>query len=200
MIFQLCPRALPVSTDFGAGPDWPGERDRRSKDPRRPRRHRAFARAALLVGVLAAVAASPARAAVIKVSAIRAYVFLEHSGHLSEDLVAQRGPLRDVPSDTSPLKEPASNLLIDITFASDPGTTPKYADVIVNLIQTGRNDQKIVTKRALGHFSFGADGIDHKSIMLEDGVCMPLEIEVKAGKSVKTAKLEFGCPEKAAAQ
>ena len=53
----------------------------------------------------------------------------------------------------------------------------------------------MVTHKAFTHFIFGADGIEHKAIFLEAATCMPLSIIVHAGKTEKTARLDFSCTE-----
>ena len=63
------------------------------------------------------------------------------------------------------------------------------------MTQTSRAGQKILTHKAFTNFIFGSDGVEHKAVFLEGATCMPLTIEVRAGKTRKSAKLDFECRE-----
>jgi hypothetical protein len=89
----------------------------------------------------------------------------------------------------------ATGLLLDFIFAGDKNASPKYATATVDLTQTGRAGQPVVTRKAFTNFNFGPDGIEHKAVFLEAATCMPLAIVVHAGKTQKSAKLDFQCTE-----
>jgi hypothetical protein len=133
-------------------------------------------------------------AAELKIVDVKAYVFLEHAGKFSEDLIGG-GPLTDAPKGGAPGGDTATGLLLDFTFAGDKNAAPKYATATVDLTQTGRAGQKILTHKAFTNFIFGSDGLEHKAVFLEGATCMPLAIEVRAGKTRKSAKLDFECAE-----
>ncbi len=135
-----------------------------------------------------------AGAAQLKIVDIKVYAFLEHGGTLSDDLVGAPG-LVDAPSGGAPGGDLATGLLVDLTFAGDKNFSPKYATATVDLAQTAHGGQQVVTHKAFTHFIFGADGIEHKAIFLEAATCMPLSIIVHAGKTEKTARLDFSCTE-----
>jgi hypothetical protein len=79
--------------------------------------------------------------------------------------------------------------------ASAPPLGAKYATAVIDLTQTGRSGQPIITHRAFTNFIFGPDGIEHKAVFLDAATCMPLAIQVHAGKTEKSAKLDFHCTE-----
>ncbi len=140
----------------------------------------------------------------IKVVDIKAYVFLEHAGRLSDNLVGAAEALVNAPRGGAPGGDTATALLVDLTFAGEgapsagaaPAPTgkgaPKLVTATVDLTQTGRGGERIVTHRAFD-VAFGPEGVAHKAVFLEGATCMPLAIEVRAGRSVKQAKLDFTC-------
>ena len=152
----------------------------------------------LRVGVVASVVlfvlAGGALAAQLKITDVKAYAFLEHAGKLSDDLVSSGESLVDAPKGGALGGDTATGLLIDFTFEGDKNASPKYATAVVDLTQTGRSGP-ITTHRAFTNFIFGADGIEHKAVFLEGATCMPLAIQVHAGKTEKSAKLDFHCTE-----
>jgi hypothetical protein len=153
----------------------------------------------LRVGAAASVVsillASAAGAAQLKILDVKAYAFLEHAGKLSDDLVSGGQRLVDAPRGGALGGDTATGLLIDFTFEGDKNASPKYATAVVDLTQTGRSDQLITTHKAFTNFIFGPDGIEHKAVFLEGATCMPLAIRVHAGKTEKSAKLDFHCTE-----
>jgi hypothetical protein len=146
------------------------------------------------VAILSFAFAGGAGAAQLKIVDIKAYAFLEHAGKLSDDLVGGPG-LVDAPSGGAPGGDVATGLLLDFTFEGDKNFSPKYATATIDLAQTAHGGQQVMTHKAFTHFIFGADGVEHKAIYLESATCMPLSITVHAGKTEKTAKLDFSCAE-----
>jgi len=152
----------------------------------------------LRVGAVASVVlfvlAGGALAAQLKITDVKAYAFLEHAGKLSDDLVSSGESLVDAPKGGALGGDTATGLLIDFTFEGDKNASPKYATAVVDLTQTGRSGP-ITTHRAFTNFIFGPDGVEHKAVFLEGATCMPLAIQVHAGKTEKSAKLDFHCTE-----
>jgi hypothetical protein len=144
-----------------------------------------------VASVVSFVLAGGAGAAQLKITDVKAYAFLEHARKLSDDLVSSGESLVDTPKGG----DTATGLLIDFTFEGDKNASPKYATAVVDLTQTGRSGQPITTHRAFTNFIFGPDGIEHKAVFLEGATCMPLAIQVRAGKTEKSAKLDFHCTE-----
>jgi hypothetical protein len=136
-----------------------------------------------------------AEAAQLKIVDVKAYAFLEHAGKLSDDLVSGGESLVDVPKGGALGGDTATGLLIDFTFEGDKNASPKYATAVIDMTQTGRSGQPITTHRAFTNFIFGPDGIEHKAVFLDAATCMPLAIQVHAGKTEKTAKIDFHCTE-----
>ncbi|MGD1036678.1 MAG: hypothetical protein ABR878_05675 [Roseiarcus sp.] len=148
----------------------------------------AFAFAAL--GALA----GQALGAELRIADVKAYLFLERAGKLSENIVGAP-PFANLPKGGGPNHETATGILVDLTFSGDKDSAPKYAAATVDVTQFGRAGQQIVTHKAFANFIFGADGVEHKAFFLEGATCMPLAIDVRAGKSEMTAKLDFQCKE-----
>jgi hypothetical protein len=139
--------------------------------------------------------AGGAEAAQLKIIDVKAYAFLEHAGKLSDDLVSSGQSFVDAPKGGALGGDTATGLLIDFTFEGDKNASPKYATAIVDLTQTGRAGQPIITHKAFTNFIFGPEGIEHKAVFLDAATCMPLAIQVHAGKTEKTAKIDFRCTE-----
>jgi hypothetical protein len=148
------------------------------------------------VGAAAAIAfVCGAEAAELKIVDVKAYAFLEHAGKLSDDLLSIGQSLVDAPKGGALGGDTATGVLLDFTFEGDKNASPKYATAIVDLTQTGHSGQPVVTHKAFTNFIFGPDGIEHKAVFLEAATCMPLAIVVHAGKTQKSAKLDFQCTE-----
>jgi hypothetical protein len=107
------------------------------------------------------------QAADLKIVDVKAYAFLEHAGRLSEDLVSNGQSLVDAPKGGALGGDTATGLLLDFIFAGDRNASPKYATATVDLTQTGRAGQPVVTRKAFTNFIFGPDGIEHKAVFLE---------------------------------
>jgi hypothetical protein len=148
-------------------------------------------RAAAAVAALSIVGS--VQAAELKIVDIKAYAFLEHAGQLSDDLISIGDSLVDAPKGGALGGDTATGLLLDFTFEGDKNASPKYATAIIDLTQTGRSGKQLITHKAFTNFMFGPDGIEHKAVFLEAATCMPLAIDVHAGKTEKTAKLDFQC-------
>jgi hypothetical protein len=153
-----------------------------------------------MVAFRAAVAAASlayfgaAEAAELRIVDVKAFAFLEHAGKLSDDLVGGDA-LVDAPKGGAPGGETATGVLVDFIFEGDKNASPKYATATVDLTQTGHAGQQVVTHKAFTHFIFGADGVEHKALFLENATCAPLAISVHAGKTEKSVKLDFSCTE-----
>jgi hypothetical protein len=145
--------------------------------------------------VVSLALAGGAEAAELKIVDVKAYAFLEHAGKLSDDLVSRGQSLVDAPRGGALGGDTATGLLLDFTFEGDKNASPKYATAVIDLTQTGRSGQQVVTHRAFTNFIFGPDGLEHKAVFLDGATCMPLAIEVHAGRTQKTVKLDFSCAE-----
>jgi hypothetical protein len=146
------------------------------------------------IAVLFFACAGGVQAAELKFVEVKVYAFLEHAGKLSDDLVGGEA-LVDAPRGGAPGGDTATGLFLDFTFAGDRNASPKYATATIDLTQTGRGGQQVITHKAFTNFIFGPDGIEHKAVYLEAATCMPLAINVHAGKTAKQVKLDFSCTE-----
>ena len=138
------------------------------------------------------VAIGSVEAAELRVTDVKAYLFLERAGKLSDDILGGP-PLVNAPQGGAPGGDTATGVLLDLTFEGDKNASPKYATATVELTQTNYAGQKIVTHKAFTSFLFGSEGIEHKALFLDGATCMPLDIDVLAGKTRKTAHLDFQC-------
>ncbi len=83
--------------------------------------------------------------------------------------------------------------MLDFIFAGDKNFSPRYATATVDLTQTAVAGQQIVIHKAFTGFVFGAEGVEHKAVFLESATCAPLTVDVRAGKTRKSIKLDFSC-------
>lgn len=149
--------------------------------------------------LLMSLAGSGAVRAQVAVESIKAQLFLERSGRLSDDLVGAKKALRNTVIGEGDAGEPADALLVTLTFSGAKNT--KSSDKIardlasVTVRQQARTGEKILLKRVYGGFLFGEQGRIHKAFLLDNATCAPLEVEVKVGRSRKEAKLDFSCGE-----
>jgi len=147
---------------------------------------------AFLAAAVAALA-NPVLAADVRIADIKAFLFLERTGKLSSNIIGAPAFIDLAKGGGN--QEPATGVFLDLTFTGEKNSAPKYATATVNLIQTGKEGQQIVTHRAFTNFIFGADGIQHKALFIEGATCKPVSIEVKTPKAEKSAKLDFECKE-----
>jgi hypothetical protein len=145
------------------------------------------------IALALALAAQPATAAELKITDIKAYLYLEHAGKLSDNIIGAP-TFENVAKGGGADHDPATAILFDLTFAGDKNASPKYATAIVDVTQSSRSSQ-IVTHKAFTNFIFGADGIQHKVFLVENATCMPIVVDVRANKTAKNVKLDFQCKE-----
>jgi hypothetical protein len=130
----------------------------------------------------------------VRVGDIRAHFYLESSGKLSEDVLAQSNPrLMNLPRGEGVFNEPVNTVVFNITLMGAKNTQPKNATALVNITTTNRTGQKKTETRPLMGFVFGADGRLNRPIVLENITCSKVEIEVKSRSTVKKASLDFEC-------
>jgi hypothetical protein len=133
-----------------------------------------------------------ATAAEVKIIDIKAYLFLQEAGKLSDNIVGGP-PLMDTPKGGAPGGDTATGLLLDFIFEGDKNASPKYATATVDLTQTNLAGQRVVTHKAFANFIFGPDGVEHRAVFLEGATCTPIAVDVHAGKTSRSAQLEFQC-------
>jgi hypothetical protein len=137
-------------------------------------------------------AVGSAGAAEIRIADVKAYLFLEQAGKLSDDILSGP-PLVNAPRGGAPGGDTATTVLLDFAFEGEKNASPKYATATVDLTQTNYAGQRIVTHKAFTGFLFGPEGVEHKALFLDGSTCMPLDIDIRAGKTHKTVRLDFQC-------
>ena len=145
-----------------------------------------------VLGLLAGAEAADLKSADVKILDVKAYAYLERAGKLSDNLIGGP-PLVDVPRGGALGGDTATGLLLDFVFEGEKGASPKDASATADLTQVTHAGARVVTHKTVDRFAFGQDGVAHKAVFLEGATCMPLTIEVHAGRSVKSAKLDFSC-------
>jgi hypothetical protein len=151
-----------------------------------------------LAVLISALAASGASAQVAPAD-IRIQLFLERSGKLSDNLVGAGKALHNTVIGEGAAGEPAEAVLVTLGFTGPKNS--RSSDTIardlaaVTVKQKAKTGEKILLKRAYGGFLFGESGRIHKAFLLDNATCAPLEVEVKVGRAVKTAAVEFSCGE-----
>jgi hypothetical protein len=149
---------------------------------------------------LIVLAATPAFAQEIRIADLRAHLYLERTGKLSDDVLAlQRPNLTDIPRGEGVFGEPANTVVINVGLAGAPNTQPRHASAIVNIITTNRTGQRKTETRPLMGFVFGPDGRLNRPIVLDNITCSKVEVEVKTRGGVRRAALDFTCTEPKAA-
>ena len=167
-------------------------------DPAIHRRARLQPLRLALAAALLAASVGQSECADLKIVDIKAYVFLERADHLSDDLVGA-APMVNAPRGGALGGDTATAVVLDLIFEDDKKTPhadnsapSKPAAATVDLTQTNFAGQRIITHKVFADLDFNA-GINHKAVFLEGATCMPLVVDVHAGKSSKTARLGFKC-------
>jgi hypothetical protein len=135
----------------------------------------------------------------VAVEDIRMQLFLERSGKLSDNIVGTKKNFRNTVIGEGDAGEPAEAILVTllITGPKNAKSSDKIARDLasVTVTQASKQGPKVLLRRAYGGFLFGEDGKAHKAFMLDNATCAPLEVDVKLGRSRKTAKIDFTCGE-----
>jgi hypothetical protein len=151
--------------------------------------------AAIPVILSAFFLSAPAFAQVV-VEDVQVQLFLEKSGRLSENLVGSKKKFINTPAGEGDAGEPADSLMITLVFTGPKNTisSEKIArDVAsISVTQMTKAGPKVLRKAYAG-FRFGENGKSFKAFSMDGATCLPLEIEVKVGKSRKAAKIDFEC-------
>jgi hypothetical protein len=146
----------------------------------------------------AAQGTAPASAAVA-VEDVKVQLFLERSGKLSDNIVGSKKAFHNTIIGEGDAGEPAESVLVTlvITGPKNARSSDKIARDLasVTVTQQSRQGPKVLLRRAYGGFLFGEQGRVHKAFFVDNATCAPLEIDVKLGRSRKTAKVDFTCGE-----
>ncbi len=149
------------------------------------------------VGLIAFVASvSAASAQEVRLGDIRAHLYLERSGRLSDNILGLRdAKLTDLPRGEGVFGEPVNTVVLNIELLGAPNTQPKHATALVNITTTNRTGQRRTETRPLMGFVFGQDGRLNRPIVLENITCSKVEVEVKSRAAAKRTQLDFTCTE-----
>jgi hypothetical protein len=150
----------------------------------------AFVAAGLLLGL------APATAQEIRLGDLRAHLYLERSGRLSDDILAMKDArLTNLPRGEGVFSEPANTVILNIGLLGARNTQPKHATALVNITTTNRTGQRKTETRPIMGMVFGEDGKLNRPIVLDNITCAKVEIEVKTKGAAKRAELDFTCTE-----
>ncbi len=145
-----------------------------------------------------AVLSSTASAQEIRLGDIKAQLWLEGSGRLSDDVLVMTNPkLADLPRGEGVFGEPANTVVVTVQFLGAKNTQPKHASANVSVITLNRTGQRRMEARPQLGFVFGEGGAVSRAIVLENITCSQVEIEVRVRSQVKRAKLDFSCTDPA---
>jgi hypothetical protein len=153
-------------------------------------------RFAITYAILASILFAASAQAQVAVEDVQVQLFLEKSGKLSENLVGTKKKFVNTPAGEGDAGEPADSLIVTLTFTGPKNTTSsdKIArDVAsISVTQMTKAGPKVLRKAYAG-FRFGENGKAFKAFSMDGATCLPWEVEVKVGKSRKTAKIDFEC-------
>lgn len=146
----------------------------------------------LPIALMFALLTSGARAAEVKIVNAKAFLFWERAGKFSDNILGAPG-LENLARGGGANNDTASAVMFDLVFAGDKNSAPKYATATVDVTQSSRTGQAVVTHKAFTNFVFGSEGLEHKAFLMENATCMPMTVEIRSGKTVKVVSLEFSC-------
>lgn len=150
---------------------------------------------ACLASLAVLILATPAMAQVA-IEDIKIQLFQEKSGTFSGNIADGKKAFVNTPTGEGGTGEPADSILITLTFTGSRNTvsSEKIArDVAsVSVTQMTKSGPKI-SRKAYAGFRFDENGHSYKAFSMDGATCLPLEVEVKVGKSRKSAKVDFSC-------
>lgn len=138
--------------------------------------------------------ASPAAAQAVRIDEIRAHVFYNRSGTLSDDIIKTKPALFNIIIGAGDgLKETADSVLIVIALKGPPSGFDERETITVTV--TDEKARKKVVERKFNGFLFDDKGRLVKPIFLENKVCAPLRIVAKGKGGEKAVTIPFMCGE-----
>jgi hypothetical protein len=152
---------------------------------------RAFPSVSFLVLILSS---APVLSQEIKLGDVRAHLYLEGSGKLSDDVLTLKdAKLTNLPRGEGVFGEPANTVVFNVSLIGAKNSQPKFASAMVNITTTNRTGQKKTETRPLLGLVFNTEGRVNRAIVLENVTCSKVEIEVKTRGTSKRASLDFEC-------
>jgi hypothetical protein len=148
-----------------------------------------FSLAFLMAGL-----ASQASAQDIRIGELRAHLYLEGSGRLSEDILTMKAPkLVNLPRGEGVFNEPVNTMIFNVGLLGAKNSQPKFATALVNITTTNRTGQRKTEVKPILGLVFGDEGRVNRAIVLENITCSKVEIEVKSKGLSKKVSLNFEC-------
>lgn len=136
----------------------------------------------------------PVSAQELKLGDIRAHLYLESSGKLSDDIISIKGAkLINLPRGEGIFAEPVNTVIINISLLGSRNSQPKFSTAMVNITTTNRTGQKKTETRPLMGLVFGEEGRVNRAVVLENITCSKVEVEVKTRNASKRVNLDFEC-------
>lgn len=140
----------------------------------------------------ALLAASPALAADPVIERIEARLFYQHTAALSDNVAAESGvTLWNTVIGEGGAAEPATDTLIVVTVAADPGS---YVDEPLSIEVKGHDGGALLTRHLEG-LLVGQSGKVSLAVYVEDSTCNALTVTATIGGSRKTTTVPFACGE-----
>ena len=143
---------------------------------------------AMLVAAFCALAGQAA-AQQVQIEGIRAQLFKESDGTLSDDIVANNPGLWNVIIGTYQ----ANSVLISVVISGRPDSYDKKGSVLVTVID--EEDKKRIVQRRFSGFLFGKDGRTVKPILVDDHNCSRMRVVARTATGIKTEIIPFKCGE-----
>jgi hypothetical protein len=151
-------------------------------------------RLAIAAGFLA-ISGHAATAQTATIEDVRAQLFYEYSGALSDDLTKRKDlALWNTMIGEGDGKQPANSFLVSVAVKGQPETFDKAAALTITVTEDKR--KRKIAEKAFSGILFGPEGKVVKAIFVMDQVCVPLTItaKLKSGAS-KSVSLPFKCGE-----
>jgi len=150
--------------------------------------------AILGMAALAAVSwTGPAAAQAVRIDEIRAHVFYNRSGTLSDDILKTKPALFNIMIGAGDLKETADAVLIAVALKGPPSGFDQSETITVTI--TDEKAKKKIVERKFNGFLFDDKGRLVKPIFLENKVCAPLRVVAKGKGGEKAVTIPFMCGE-----
>lgn len=135
------------------------------------------------------VFAMPVAAQSVQVESIRAQLFKESDGSLSDDIIANNPGLWNVIIGTYQ----ANSVLISVVVSGKPDSYDKKGSVLVTVID--EEDGKRIMQRRFTGFLFGKDGRVTKPILVDDHNCSRMRVVARTKAGEKSVVIPFKCGE-----
>lgn len=152
-------------------------------------------RMVLLAFSLLSMASGPAMAGDPEIVSIQAKLFYEHTGTLSDDLIATKPSLWNTIIGEGDAKEPANSFLVIVEVKGDPDSFADHTLRLTAVLADGDNSGKTVAEQTFNGLLISPEGRTVKAMMVDNAVCSTININATLGKATKTETIPFACGE-----